>query len=48
MFLQFGEGGGALIGKYATVQHLERRGHILLFRANFNSNLKKAAFLIVD
>lgn len=30
--------------KYAAVQHLEWRGHILLFHGIFNSNLRKAFY----
>lgn len=43
MFLQIGEVGG-LMGKYAAMQHLEWRGHILLFHGIFNSNLRKAFY----
>lgn len=32
------------MGKYAAVQHLEWRGHILLFHGIFNSNLRKAFY----
>lgn len=43
MFLQFGEEGG-LIGKYAAMQHLEWRGHILLFHEISNRNLQRAFY----
>lgn len=39
----WGKGAG-LMGKYAATQHLERRGHILLFHGIFNSNLRKAFY----
>lgn len=35
---------GGLMGKYAAMRHLERRGYILLFHGIFNSNLKKAFY----